>query len=81
MAKRKMMIPEYGTVMLNGIEYYRTRIEDADGKLVALYARTPEELYNIPTQILYQNAPLRTSILRSLLPDMQRCLHRWKRMV
>ena len=39
MAKRKMMIPEYGTVMLNGIEYYRTRIEDADGKLVALYAR------------------------------------------
>ena len=46
MAKRKMMIPEYGTVMLNGIEYYRTRIEDADGKLVALYARTPEELYN-----------------------------------
>lgn len=30
LAKRKMMIPEYGTVMLNGIEYYRTRIEDAD---------------------------------------------------
>ena len=52
MAKRKMMIPEYGTVMLNGIEYYRTRIEDADGKLVALYARTPEELYNKETNAL-----------------------------
>jgi len=54
LAKRKMMIPEYGTVMLNGIEYYRTRIEDADGKLVALYARTPEELYNKETIALEQ---------------------------
>jgi len=54
LAKRKMMIPEYGTVMLNGIEYYRTRIEDADGKLVALYARTPEELYNKETNALEQ---------------------------
>lgn len=46
MAKRKRAIPQYGTVELNGIEYYRTRIQDADGKLVALYARTPEELYD-----------------------------------
>lgn len=29
MAKRKMMIPEYGTVMLNGIEYYRTKVSAA----------------------------------------------------
>ena len=34
------------TVMLGGIEYYRTRIEDADGKRVALYGRTREELYD-----------------------------------
>lgn len=46
MAKRIKMIPNYGTVMLNGIEYYRTRIQNSDGKLVALYARTPEELYD-----------------------------------
>ncbi len=46
MAKRKRAIPQYGTVELNGIEYYRTRIQDADGKLVALYARTPEGLYD-----------------------------------
>ena len=45
MAKRKN-IPEYGTVVMNGIEYYRTRIEDADGKRVALYAKTREELYD-----------------------------------
>lgn len=45
MAKRKT-IPKYGTVIMNGIEYYRTRIEDADGKRVALYGKTPEELYD-----------------------------------
>ena len=37
MAKRKRAIPQYGTVVLNGIEYYRTRIEDSDGNRVALY--------------------------------------------
>lgn len=44
--KRKKLIPDYGTVTLNGIEYYRTRIENSEGKMVALYARTPEELYD-----------------------------------
>ena len=44
MAKRA--IPQYGTVTLNGIDYYRTRVQNTDGKLVALYARTPEELYD-----------------------------------
>jgi len=45
LAKKKKLIPEYGTVTLKGVEYYRTRIEDADGKRVALYGRTREELY------------------------------------
>ncbi len=54
MAKRKRAIPQYGTVELNGIEYYRTRIQDADGKLVALYARTPEELYDKELETLEQ---------------------------
>lgn len=45
MARRKP-IPKYGTVTMNGIEYYRTRILDADGKRVALYGKTPEELYD-----------------------------------
>ncbi|MBQ9268622.1 MAG: site-specific integrase [Oscillospiraceae bacterium] len=45
MAKRKA-IPNYGIVTLNGIEYYRTRIEDADGKRVPLYGKTREELYD-----------------------------------
>jgi len=43
---RRRAIPQYGTVIMNGTEYYRTRIEDADGKRVALYAKTREELYD-----------------------------------
>ena len=54
MAKRKRLIPDYSMVTLNGVEYYRTRIEDADGKRVALYARTPEELYDKETEALEQ---------------------------
>lgn len=42
MARKRYAIPRYGTVIM----YYRTRIEDADGKRVALYGRTREELYD-----------------------------------
>ena len=45
MGRKKKQIPAYRTVIHNGIEYYRTRVEDADGKRVALYGKTPEELY------------------------------------
>lgn len=45
MPKRKV-IPKYGTVIMHGIEYYRTRIEDADGRRVAIYGKTREELYD-----------------------------------
>ncbi len=46
MAKKKERIPQYGTVMRKGNPYYRTRITDADGKHVSLYAVTCEELYH-----------------------------------
>ncbi len=45
MARKKKVIPQYGTVTIAGVEYYRTRIVDSDGKRVALYGLTPEELY------------------------------------
>ena len=48
------MLPQYGTVMKRGVLYYRTRIKDANGKLVAIYAKTPEELYNKETLALEQ---------------------------
>ena len=37
-----------------GVLYYRTRIKDANGKPVAIYAKTPEELYNKETLALEQ---------------------------
>lgn len=46
MAKKKQSMPQYATTVIKGVEYYRTRIEDADGKRVTLYARTSEELYS-----------------------------------
>lgn len=45
MAKKKQNIPSYGTAEINGVTYFRTRITDADGKRVPLYASTCEELY------------------------------------
>ena len=54
MARRKVVIPEYGTVMKRGVLYYRPRIRDANGKLIALYARTPEELYDREIEALEQ---------------------------
>lgn len=41
---RKKKSKQFGTVIMNGAEYYRTRIKDQDGKRVALYAKTVEEL-------------------------------------
>ena len=67
MAKRKRLIPDYSTVTLNGVEYYRTRIEDADGKRVALYARTPEELYDKETEALEQIGKLGAARPRTLV--------------
>lgn len=46
----KTTIPNYGTVTRKGIQYFRTRITDADGKRVDLYAPTCEELYEKETE-------------------------------
>ena len=44
MAKKQEEIPDYKTYMVKGEQYYRTRIKDADGKQVALYSKTKEDL-------------------------------------
>lgn len=56
---RRTKIPNYGTVTLNGVEYYRTRIQDSDGKRVALYAKTREELFDKVESAKQQIAELR----------------------
>ena len=45
MAKKTNIRPSYGKVIRKGIQYYRTRVNDMNGKRVVLYASTPEELF------------------------------------
>lgn len=54
MATSKKRIPQYGTANINGNTYYRTYVEDTDGKRVSLYAKTCAELYDKETEALEQ---------------------------
>ena len=38
---RKKVVPEYGTIMKRGVQYYRTRMQDADGKWISRSSRSP----------------------------------------
>lgn len=46
MAVKRKRIPRYSKVQVNGYEYYKTDIEDADGKRIILYGKTREEVYD-----------------------------------
>lgn len=74
MGRKKKQIPTYGTVNLGGIEYYRTRIEDADGKRVALYAKTPEELYEKVEEAKRQ---IEQAVFRRATPTVAEYCERW----
>ena len=74
MGRKKKQIPKYGTVKLNGIEYFRTRIEDADGKRVALYAKTAEELYEKVEEAKRQ---IEEASFRRATPTVAEYCERW----
>ena len=59
MAKRKRAIPQYVRSCLTALKYYRTRVEDSDGNRVALYAKTPEKLYDKELEALERLTVLR----------------------
>ena len=73
MARKKKQIPTYGTVMMNGVEYYRTRVEDADGKRVALYGKTPEELYE---KVQQAKERIEDAAFRRKNPTVKECCER-----
>ena len=77
MGKKKKPIPEYGTVINKGVEYYRTRIVDADGKRVALYGRTPEELFDKVEEAKKQ---IEQAIYRRENPTVADYCERWLKM-
>ena len=74
MGRKKKQIPAYGTVILNGIEYFRTRVEDADGKRVALYAKTPEELY---VKVEEAKRQIEEAAFRRATPTVAEYCERW----
>lgn len=71
---RKQSIPEYGTVMLRGVEVYRTRIVDADGKRVALYGNTRKELYE---KVLDAQRQIEEATFRRNTPTVKEYCERW----
>ena len=77
MARKKREIPQYGTTKLNGVEYYRTRIEDADGKRVSLYGKTPEELYEKVEEAKQQIAD---AVFRLKSPTVKEYCEKWLQM-
>lgn len=74
MGRNKKQIPAYRTVIHNGIEYYRTRVEDADGKRVALYGKTPEELYEKVEEAKRQ---IEEATFRRATPTVAEYCERW----
>lgn len=62
---------------MNGIEYYRTRIQDADGKRVALYASTPEELY---AKVEAAKQQIKDATYRRDNPSVEEYCEKWLKM-
>lgn len=71
---RRRQIPKYGTVVHNGVIYYRTRIRDADGKRVALYGKTREELYDKVEEAKRQ---IEDKIFRQKTPTVKEYTEKW----
>lgn len=74
MGKKKMDVPEYGTTMRKGTLYYRTRIQDADGMRVSLYATTREELYEKELEARHQVADI---LFRRKHPTVEEYCEKW----
>ena len=74
MPRIKPEIPQYSTCVRKGIEYYRTRIVDADGKRVSLYAKSPEELY---AKVQEAEELIEDSIFRSTTPTVDEYCEKW----
>lgn len=70
----KRRIPRYSSVEINGIRYYKTYVEDADGKRVILYGKTREELYYKEMNALEQAD---SSLLRRKSPTVAEYCEKW----
>lgn len=70
MATKRKRIPRYSKVQVNGYEYYKTDIEDADGKRIILYGKTREEVYDKEMAALEQSTTPRFGVNLLRLPSI-----------
>lgn len=74
MAERGKRIPRYSKIEINGYSYYKTDIEDAEGKRVVLYAKTREELYDKEMKALKQ---IDSATFRRKSPTVEEYCEKW----
>lgn len=74
MAKRKPILPDYGTVQIKGKTYYRTRVSDDEGNRISLYAVSREELYDKVIEIEKQ---IENKTFRRSTPTVREYCEKW----
>ena len=74
MATKKKRIPRYSTVEINGHNYYRTTITDAENNRISLYGKTREELYDKELEALEQ---IDSSSFRRKSPTVAEYCEKW----
>ena len=74
MATKRSRIPRYGTVEIKDHIYYKTYVMDADGKQVALYGKTREELYEKELAALEQ---IDNATFRRKSPTVKEYCEKW----
>ncbi len=74
MAGKRQKAPDYGMVQTNGTAYYRTRMEDTDGKRVALYGKTRDELYS---KVLTAQDEMESRAFRRMSPTVKEYCEKW----
>ena len=74
MAKRKPLLPDYGTVQIKGKTYFRTRLSDDDGNRISLYADLREELYKKVVEVEKQ---IENKTFRRSTPTVREYCEKW----
>ena len=80
MAKKKAVqaaVPHYPTVTKNGTTYFRTRLNDADGKRFDLYGKTEEELYQ---KVVEAQKEIEDAKFRRMNPTVAEYSEKWLHM-
>lgn len=74
MAPRRQALPEYGTVTVNGKEYFRTRMTDQDGNRFSLYGSTKKELHE---KVLEAEKQIEETTFRQQSPTVREYCEKW----